>query len=380
MTKRIILILLFAVLPLLSSAQLSQFFRNSYISLGVNPNFYLYDGGSSLGGGANLAYGKWVLTSFGLRGQLSEQYAKGLTGSHLYTYAHGDLFFDPITALRGRNPSDFWRFYVLVGFGAVHSNAGDNDFMGHAALGVDYRVSHDWRLFAEAGSYVQPSSFDNNNKASELFFLTMGVERDICHNPTRARARIETQNFRNDWFLQVALGANMLNYNGVGEFSDRLRYTMPVLDLGVGKRLNTTWAFRFHTSGLYAKYQMTHPAPYGDPTYSDEYFTYVFLNADLALNVIGLFTQQIPDFSVLPYGGMGVCVQGGHASNFLFGVDGGLMLSYRLPEGNSGIYLDARYVLMPPRFIETGINQGSFSVGIATLSLGYTHNLSKRSF
>lgn len=380
MKRRILTILLFAVLPLVSTAQISEFFRNSYVSLGVNPNFYLYDGGNSFGGGVSASYGKWVLTSFGVRGQLSMQYAQGLKGSQIYTYAHGDFFFDPITSLRGRNLSNFWRFYILVGFGAVHSNAGDNDFMGHAALGVDYRVSDNWRLFAEGGSYVQPSSYDNNLKASELFFLTMGVERDICYNPTRARARNESQNFANDWFLQLALGANMVNFSGAGNIFDRLHYSMPVLDLGVGKRINTTWSFRIQTSGLYARYQRTHPAPYGNPTYSDENFTYVHMHSDLALNMIGLFTQRIPDFSVLPYVGMGVCMQAGHVSNFLFGVDGGLMLSYLLPEGNSGIYLDARYVLMPPRFIEPGINQGSFSVGMATLSLGYTHILSRRSF
>ena len=76
-----------------ANAQLPDFFRNSYVGVGVGPNYYINSRGGGLGGGAELTYGKWVLTSTGLRGQAAVQYATVTSGqSELLFYGHFDIF------------------------------------------------------------------------------------------------------------------------------------------------------------------------------------------------------------------------------------------------------------------------------------------------
>lgn len=374
--KRLVIIALLLIVPLVAVAQFEDFFRNSFLSAGGGASLYYHDGDATPAASAELTYGKWLLTTVGLRGQIDYQYV--LSDYNVpFLYGHGDIFFDPLTAFRGRNPSDNWRSWFFVGIGLVHKS-GDNDFIGSAGLGTDCRIAKDWRLYAELRAMIHPSAFDHNQKSSGLYSLSLGVERDIMFNPTRARARHETQSFLNDWFIQVALGANSMQYNGV-ENVDRLRYAMPIIEAGLGKRINTTWAVRFQASGLYAKYQSMDRQSYGDPLYEDVLFSYVHFHGDLALDCIGLFTRRLSSFQLLPYAGMGAIFRSDNVSNYLFCINGGTLLSYRLPWGSSELFLDARYLMMQPRFIVTDAHQGSFSVGMFSLSLGYSYHLTKSS-
>ena len=323
----------------------------------------------SMGFGGDLTYGKWVLTTTGLRGQISMQMARGVEGSlHPYYYGHVDIFFDVLTSLMGRNPSDRFRSYELLGVGIVHSSTGDNDFFGAVGLGCDWRIADDWRLYAELEGYIHPSDFDENSRSSLLAMLKIGATFDIANNPTRSRSRFETQRFANDWFFQIGAGAVSFGYRGIGGWKNRIQQLTPVFEFGMGKRLTTEWQIRLGVSGLYAKS-------------SEELFSFYHVRGDLMLDIAGLVDRENPykPFTARPYVSAGIVTRLDEASKFLFSPAGGIQLSWR-PDHHNEVYLESRYVVTPPRFAHVPTAQAKLSVGIMTVMVGYSYIFSKSSF
>jgi len=348
--------------------RLHDFKYNTYLSLGVGPNIYLRQSGKCIGAGVDIAGGKWILTTAGLRLQAAAYYSLGNATSQIYGYGSLDFLFDPITAIKGRNPSNVFRSYVIMGAGLVHNNSGDNDFFAAFGLGADLKVADDWRLFAELRCRIHPSDFDVNTRSSMMASMMMGIVRDIAYNPTRSRAIYETQQMENDWFFQIALGVNSFNYSGIGSMRDRLSLLTPIFEFGMGKRLTTLWSVRAHFSGLYTRS-------------SEELFSFYNVRGDVLLDLASLLGMDlpVPRFSVQPYVGAGLVTRLDDQSHFLIAASGGGQILYR-PLPRNTIYLDARYVVTPPRFAHVAPDQSSFSVGLFTLSVGYSYTFTKSSF
>jgi len=342
-------------------------FGNNFFSLALSPNYYKGTSGSGLGGGANISYGKWLITTAGLRGNLSLQMASS-PESQLYAYGSFDVFFDLLSSIKGRNTSDIFRSYCFAGFGLVHCFDGDNDFLGSFGLGADFKISDNWRLLTELNLFVQPYDFDGNTKSSFLGMLKLGATRDINYNPTRSRSRYETRGFYNDWFFHVALGTKTLNYRSEGSFADHLHDAMPAFGFGFGKRLTSAWTIRLVAEGLYAKCE-------------DDIFTFYSVSGDLMLNTTGLLMPERGHtaFNVLPYLGDCFLSRLDSPGKFLFAINAGAVFSYR-PDKRNEIFLDAHYQLCPSRFVTTSQPQGSYSVGVASLMLGYSYIFSMSSF
>ncbi len=345
-------------------AQFQNTFHNSYVSMGIAGSCYIGSTHTGYGGGVDFTFGKWLLTSAGIRAQLSAQYLSHASASGLYCYGHADLFVDLLTSLKGRNPSNVFRSYLLVGIGLARSPQGDRDFCGFFGLGADFKVSKDWRLYAELSSMLHPSDFDDNSKSSFLPMAKFGATIDIDNNPTRSRSRYESKDVTSDWFFQLALGVSSLNYNGISSFGDRIKLLTPIFEFGIGKRMTNVWSARVSASGLYARSE-------------EELFSYYNLRGDLMLNMAGWL---MPDHGLTllecrPYVGASVLSRLDSQSKFLMGVAGGLLVGVRPNEKNE-IYLDARYVLVPSRFAHVSMQQSTFSVGMATLTLGYSYYFS----
>lgn len=361
-----VILLVMAFLPLYANAQVGGPLHNSWFSLGAGA--YLY--GGSAGAGASMSYGKWLLSTTALRTQLSLQMPMLANGGNaeMFYYGHEDIMFDAFSAIKGRNPSNRFRSYVGLGVGLVHSSLGDNDFCGVAFAGCEWRISSDWRLFSELSCYVHPSDFDRNASASSLEYLHFGVVYDIANNPTRSRSRYETQNIRNDWFFNVALGVCSFNYRGIESFGQRLEQLTPIFEFGVGKRLTTLWQIRLGASGFYAKS-------------SDELFSYYNLRGDLMIDPMALILPEKPycRFTALPYLSAGVVTRLDDQSNFLFSPAAGLQLVYRADKRNQ-IYADVHYSITPPRFARTDNAQSIYSVGLGTIVLGYAYTFSRLSY
>lgn len=368
MRRRLSYLLLLLLLPLASPAQTHGFLGNSYVSASVGPSLYFSTHGTCFGGGASLSLGKWILNTTGMRAQFSTQYVSVESAAQLYYYGHCDIFFDLFTAIRGRNPSDVLRTYLLVGVGLVHTSSGDNDFCGTAGIGAEWRISPNWRLSLEWESFVHPSDFDNNNRSSLLSTLQLGAVCDINSNPTRSRSRFETRQFTNDWFFQLALGVSSFNHNGIGDFSHRLSLLTPIFEFGLGKRLTSLWLIRFNMSGLYTRSV-------------DELFSYYNIRGDAMLDVVALFNPNHVNsaFTLRPYVSAGIVTRLDDQSHFLFSPAGGLQFSYH-PDKRNEIFLDMRYLITPPRFAHVEASQGTLSVGLATLTVGYGYTFSRMSF
>ena len=364
--RRTTLIMLFlACFSWQAVAQVLSPVRNSFVSFGAAPGYYA----GGVCGGAELGLGKWILTSTALRGQFDVMLADGNSSSmHPFYYGHVDLVVDVFTAARARNLSNKWRSYVLVGGGIVHSSLGDNDFCALFGAGGEYRVSEDWRLYAELKSTLHPAEFDNNGSASLMTAFSAGMVYDIAVNPTRSRSRFETKQFANDWFFNVALGVTSLNYNGIASLNQRLSQLAPAFEFGLGKRLTTFWQVRLSASGLYAKSE-------------EELFTYYNLRGDIMVDPVALFNIDNPHtlLTARPYLGVGVVSRLDNQTGFLISPAAGMQLVLR-PDKKNQLYLEARYLLVPPRFINIGTGQNTLSVGLATLVAGYSYTFSDVSF
>ena len=363
MSKPLRILLLLISLSVATQAQRGEFFRNSQLSLAAAPNYYL----NNVGVGADLSFSKWLHTAAGLRVEFSFALA-GSNGGGLEPYycPHVDIFFDPLTALRGRNTSDVWRLYFDVGFGLVRCT-GDNDFFLHGGLGADRRIGRDWRLFAELSAMVFPSDFAGQTSPSLLPRLALGVTYDIANNPTRSRSRFETRDFGYDWFFQLAVGACSFRYSGIGSWSDRLNQLTPIFDFGLGKRITTLWGARLCVSGLYAKS-------------SEEVFTYYDIRGDLMFHLIDwiLPNRETPVLDFVPYAGGSVLSRLDDRRNFMITAAMGALISLNVYDRNE-LYLDFRYLQTPSRFAHISTPQTLLSVGMTTLSLGYCYHFGRRS-
>lgn len=340
-------------------------FRNSSFSFGLGANYYVKD----FGFGAEVAYDKWILSTVAIRGQIEFNLDRGNSSESFrpFYYGHADLIVDLYSALLGRNPSDRLRSYLLLGGGLVHTQ-GDNDFCAIFGLGGQLKFSDDWRLYAEISSLVHPYDFDNNTAMSMMPVVNLGMVYDIANNPTRSRSRFESQRFGNDWFFNVALGFCSVNYGEISSLGQRLSLLTPIFEFGVGKRLTTLWQIRLCASGLYAKSV-------------EDYFSYYNLRGDIMIDPIAYFNtgNPHPKMSVCPYLGAGVVSRLDSQSKFLISPVAGLQLVWRADRRNQ-VYLDARYLVTPPRFVQSTLNQRIGTVGLATLLVGYTHSFSPVSF
>ena len=348
------------MLPSFAVAQGFEPFRNSFASLGVGPTYYA----GSLGAGAEAAFGKWVISTTAFRGHFNVNFVPRDAGLQTYYYGHADMMVDIFSALKGRNPSDKLRSYLVVGGGIVHTK-GDNDFCATVGVGVEYKFSENWRFYGEAGALTHPSDFDNNESASVLASLNFGVVYDIAANPTRSRSRFETKSFSDDWFFNIALGGCSVNYGDISSFSERMSLLTPIFEFGIGKRLTTFWQIRLCATGLYAKTV-------------DDYFSYYNIRGDIMIDPVTYFSYDnaSPRFLVRPYLGAGVVARLDDQSNFLVTPAAGLQLVWRADKRNQ-IYIDGRYSVTPPRFVSSSQHQRIGSVGLATLMFGYSHTFSR---
>ena len=368
MRKTLILTSLFIALFLQQGrAQFGGIFENTYFLVKAGPNYYLNDANGTFGGGVDIGYGKWLINTMSLRGFLSAEYANRGYKSEMIFYGRADAVFDLYTSIKGRNTSDF-RSYLYLGIGVVHTMSNDNDFSGTIGIGGDWKMNSNWRLVSELEMRIHPSDFDDNKRSSFMPALSLGLERDINNNPTRSRSRDETRRFGNDWFFLIGLGLNSMNYKGIGSFQDREKLFTPIFEFGIGKTITKYWSGRLIASGLYGKSHV-------------ELFSYYNVCGDMLFDFMGLFVPNPKNtlFDVKPYAGACIVARLDNQSNFLFSTDLGLLLLCR-PLPKNEFFIDARYILTPPRFAHVPIRQNKFSVGLATLMVGYSYTFTHSSF
>lgn len=340
--------------------------QDTYAMLKAGPNYYLNGKEGGLGGGIEICYGKWLINTVSMRARFSGQYVNK-DESGMILYLNADALFDILASLRGYKVSDY-RTYALCGVGLAHCLWGDNDFNVELGIGGDKSIHEHWRLSCEIRLLIHPSDFDNNSVSSLLPSIMMGVVRDINANPTRTRLRGETRRFSNDWFFQVAIGVSSLNYRGLNGLRERLSLLTPIVEYGLGKDLSKAWSGRFFISGLYGKSR-------------EELFSYYNLRADMLLDLAGLLNPEDdrPLLDMKAYSGVSFLARLDDQSHFILGTAMGLILLIR-PSDSHEFYIDGRYLLIPPRFARVRESQGPMSVGMGTISVGYSYFFTRSSF
>lgn len=363
--KKLLVLAVVTCVALMPVSRAQRFVHNSFFSAGLCGNAFLNDAATGIGGGLEFSYGKWLLTSAGMRGQLSAQYANGKDDAQLYYSGSFAFFFDPITSIRGRNLSNNLRMFVSVESGLIHSQRGDNDFFASLGLGGDVKISDNWRLYGEMKCKVFPADFDGNERSSFMPILSLGATKDIDFNPTRSRASFETQRLEDDWFFQILFGVNSFSYKGLGSFSERMKLMTPSFDFGLGKRLTTLWMLRVQMAGLYTQSK-------------EEKFSYYNVSGELVLDILSLWNKNYSNrrFAIRPCFGAGFVTRLDDQSHFLVSASGSLQVVYK-PSHYNEVFLEGRYVLVPPRFARVQESQSTFSVGMMTLSVGYSYTFSK---
>src|SRR5574344_354473 len=368
----VLLLLQFAIFS--TKAQNVVSLENVFFSAGFGANTYINDGQKAFdnqGFQGEISAGLWILNPVGCRIQLTQlQSTNALNVSSNYTYGHFDFLWNPVASFLGYNPYRWFDFELLYGVGVTRRNSGqlsaDNDFALVGGLACDIGGRNPLRAHAELKTFMNPPDYDDNLHASFLPSLSIGINYDLNYNPYRARVRGISPNMASDWYFSFSvLGVNSLQYRGVGNFTNRLKLLSPSADVSIGKCFSTIWGGRLQFLGIQV-------------ATNNDAFAFANIHADLMLNLSYLVAPQIymHRFSVSAYGGAGLIGRTYDKWNFLFSVDGGLFCRYILSY-YSDVFLVMNYTLTPPRFADVETGQSFYSVGIATVSLGYIYNIGK---
>lgn len=378
MFRRLILTLVFIALFLHQGrAQFEDALDNTYVNLSIYPNYYFNHGYGSMGVGVDLGFGKWLVRTVSIRGIMSMQYVQRSVEQGFIAYLHGDWTFDLITSIKGTNKSNF-RSYLILGIGLAHTLSGDNDFCGVGGIGLDWQMGLNWRLYSEAGIMIHPSDFDKNSLSSFLPNAKIGIIRDIRQNPTRRRATYDTQQFGYDWYFLIGTGVSWQKYKGKGDLIQRIEETKPIVEFGMGKTISKIWGVRLTGSGFYLKNLK-------------EMFTYYSIRGDMIIDIRGWLTPEektgLPMkpwtksniLNLKPYFGASLVARMDDNAHFLFSAVAGGLLSYRF-DTNNEVFIEGSYMLTPPRFARVGIKQDMFSVGLISVTVGYSLSITQRSY
>lgn len=313
---------------------------------------------------------------------MTNQAASGLVGKYLY--ATGDLMWNITNTIHGFNYNRRASMQAFYGFGLVHATTGDNDFALSLGLRGEVRAVALLSLFAEAKTMLHPSLFDGNGSISFAPMVTAGFSLVVNENAYHNKDKAGMPSADSDW--DVAIGFPSLssfNYSGIATPMQRLSQLRPAAQVAVEKRVTPCWVGRFMLAGGMGAYQDIEELPLNpEPQQVDYAFRYATFHADLMLDVVQAATRShhMHRITCYPYMGAGMLLRTDYAHETQLALDGGILLRYIL-NGRSDLFVDARYALTESNFAHLqGFPQGRFSVGIATLSLGYIINIGEGRF
>lgn len=381
MIRRLVpLLFLLIILPLTLSAQ-RAFLENTFVSVSVGANTSVNDNlglMDKMGGHLSLGVGYHLSNSITFRGQLMPMLNAGPSGnSSLYLYAHVDMLWNVFSSLAGYNPNRTFALSPFYGFGVVHGS-GDNDFTIVAGLQASQRVGTNTHLFGEIKAMCHPSEFDGNTSTSFAPMVSAGVCYNINENAYSNKNRPDNPTASSDWWVGFgALGFNSFQYKGIESFGQRLRQVAPAAEVAFGKTINPYWSGRVEITGLQSRLvNMVENDLKPEPVCTEEIFAFFNFHADIMFNASNLFLRQayLPKVSVHPYLGAGLLVRTDYISEKRFSINGGLFTRF-IVSAKSDLFFDLKYALTESRFAHVSYDQGRFSVGTLTGSIGYIYNL-----
>lgn len=371
-------LLVFVLLGLATQAQRAVL-ENTFVTVSAGLNTYVNDKSGFLettGTHFSGAAGYHINNYSSIRGALVAMTQTTPSGtSGLYLYGHADYLVNITNSIWGYTPNRKFQLNGYYGVGLVHGN-GDNEFCLSAGLQAGTRIAPFCTALLDIQSIIHPSGFDNNQGLSFAPMASLGFQFDINENGQYQKERMDNPTPSSDWFVGFgALGLNSFNYRTENTNYKRINYLGPAAELFFGKLINIYWSGRINISGLQARNEnrmIVGP----DTIMYDNTFTFFNVGGDFMLNLSNLFSSQnyLKRLTFNPYAGAGFMFRTDRLDESHIMVNAGLFTRYIISE-HSDIFLDIRYALTDKRFSHVDYKQGSFSVGMASASIGYIHSI-----
>lgn len=332
---------------------------------------------------ANLSGGVWLTEPLAF--QVS---ADAITGSGISYLAllSAEIKWDVNATFFHRYNKNFLSplpFYPILGLGADFGAFGDDsqwtvdERSFHIMLGlqVPYRIASHIDAILQYKCFFLPQGFNNSFGDNYLHTVSLGLLFRQSKDPFHRRTEHYTRNIAEDWFFGLGIGPN---YSGFDLFHNPYSGGSAMFGIApeifFGRNFSNFWSVRIALGGLTAheSFDTVLQAPKQDYRYS-------FLHADLMLNVSNLILRgRGVTFNAMPYLGAGP-VWRYDEPLFNVAMDFGLLFRYYLTR-HSDIYLDCRYVVVPPAIGGgTGPSGDYFGVSLPSITLGYIYNFGQNS-
>lgn len=381
--KKIVLLVLLSFSTFAVNAQGfdPRFFNNQFTMFGGGMTMYNNDRALNAGYNGEFSIGNWILSDMALRftfGVMSAENAIQTTST--FINGHCDFMWDAITTVKRIYDADrMFSVYPMVGFGFLYrpgitdadvSYKFDADFM--AMVGANFELRFEslkhWPLFLEAKYFIFPQGYDFNVKNAGLLDFTLGLKHEINYDPTHKRLPGESRSWNCDWFMGVALGPNFSIADlDSPEVSSVERFGWNA-DITFGRNFSSLWSVRIALAAMSGTTEKVMKEGFDAQPYD---YTFFNLRADLMFNISNINGfRRGRRFNVLPYAGAGA-IERFDTKELVMGADAGLVARLYLTS-NFDIYVDGRYILVPPRF-NWGYN-GMMSNGYTLVNAGFIYN------
>ncbi len=383
-TLLIPLVALLCAMPLRAQENDGLVYPNTfYGSLSVGGYAFAHSGQTSISAPyANLTAGVWLTAPLAF--QLSVDAAMGSSASlnnAIFLMAGAEFKWDANSTLFHVYNKNFLRpipFYPLLGLGVMWlndmnaSHPSDNSFQMMLGLQAPFRVSSHLDATLQYKCYFLPQGFDGSFGDNYLHTLGVGLMFRQADDPFHRRTERYTRDIAEDWFFGLGIGPN---YSTFDLFSNPNSGGLNMIgitpEIMFGRNFSNFWSVRFVLGGLIAHEQ------YDTVREEAPDYRFSFLHADLMLNVSNLFSRgRGVNLNVMPYLGAGPIWRYDNPI-FDLAANAGIMLRYYLSR-KSDLYLDCRYVIVPPHIGGgTGPSGHFYSVGIPSITFGYIFNFGR---
>jgi hypothetical protein len=329
-----------------------------FLSLGAGGVYYQHSGESQFSvPTATVNLGCWITRPLAFRFGFDmmmtpSHYQNGGSNSSMYFMGSAEFLWDVNATFFNVYNGTFLKpfpFYPMLGVGMVMrpsvavggvEHGWDDDFQAMLGFHFPVRIASLWDAFLEYKWFFLSQHYDGSENNNFMHSITLGVTHRWSDNPFSRKTEFSSRSTAEDWWVGFGIGPNFSSYSfrNIDEW-DMYGITP---EIQFGRNFSNVWTIRFELSGLTAHEPFDTVENRAGATYKfSNLHTDVLVNLTHALS----FTRGVR-LNVLPYLGAGLIWRYDELT-FNMTCDFGVMLRYYLGH-HSDIYLDAKYMFVPP--------------------------------
>jgi hypothetical protein len=329
-----------------------------FLSLGAGGVYYQHSGESQFSvPTATVNLGCWITRPLAFRFGFDmmmtpSHYQNGGSNSSMYFMGSAEFLWDVNATFFNVYNGTFLKpfpVYPMLGVGMVMrpsvavggvEHGWDDDFQAMLGFHFPVRIASLWDAFLEYKWFFLSQHYDGSENNNFMHSITLGVTHRWSDNPFSRKTEFASRSTAEDWWVGFGIGPNFSSYSfrNIDEW-DMYGITP---EIQFGRNFSNVWTIRFELSGLTAHEPFDTVENRAGATYKfSNLHTDVLVNLTHALS----FTRGVR-LNVLPYLGAGLIWRYDELT-FNMTCDFGVMLRYYLGH-HSDIYLDAKYMFVPP--------------------------------